>query len=132
MIVVDTNVVAYLFVAGERTAQAEALLRRDPAWAAPLLWRSEMRNILASYVRRGAIALDLAQRIAAEAEALLRGREYAVRTDRVLAAAAATGCSAYDCEFAVLAEEIGVPLVTADRKLAAAFPRVAHRLDGWA
>ena len=132
MIVVDTNVVAYLFLEGERTAQAERILRRDPEWAAPLLWRSELRNILASYVRRGALALELAQRIAAEAEALLRGKEYAVRTDHVLAASAASGCTAYDCELAVLAEAIGVPLVTADKKLVAAFPRVAHRMESWA
>ncbi len=43
MIAVDTNVLAYLYLPGEYTAQAEALLERDPDWTAPVLWRSEFR-----------------------------------------------------------------------------------------
>jgi predicted nucleic acid-binding protein len=128
VIVVDTNVIAYVFLKGEHTACAEALIERDREWAAPLLWRSEMRNILATYVRREALDLGSARKIAALAEGLMRGREYAVRSDAVLAAAASSGCTAYDCEFAVLAEELRVPLVTCDAKLLRAFPSIARPL----
>jgi predicted nucleic acid-binding protein len=44
MIVVDTNVVAYLLLGGEKTGEARMVFHKDPTWAAPLLWRSEFRN----------------------------------------------------------------------------------------
>ena len=47
MIVVDSNVLASLYLPGEYTAAAEVLLEHDSDWAAPILWRSEFRNILA-------------------------------------------------------------------------------------
>jgi predicted nucleic acid-binding protein len=53
VIVVDTNVIAYLFIPCELTAGAESLFSRDPDWLAPLLWRSELRNVLATQVCRG-------------------------------------------------------------------------------
>ena len=37
MIVVDTNVLAYLYLPTDHTPHAEALLQHDPDWAAPLL-----------------------------------------------------------------------------------------------
>jgi predicted nucleic acid-binding protein len=125
MIVVDANLVVYLHVAGQRTREAEAVLARDPTWAAPLLWRSEFRNVLAGLVRRKALAVEDAIRITGVAEEAMRGREYAVVSHEVLWLAARSGCSAYDCEYVALAQDLGVRLVTADRALLRAFPSVA-------
>ena len=128
MIVVDTNVIAYLWLPGRLTASAEALVARDPEWAAPILWRSEFRSVLAGILRRGDVNLDTANRLAERAEGHLRGREFAVGSAEVLARVAGSRCSAYDCEFVVLAEELGVPLVTTDRGILANFPRTAVAL----
>lgn len=128
MIVVDTNVIAYLYLPGDRTAAAEALCREDSEWSAPLLWRSEMRNVLATQIRVGRIKLDGAQSIQTEAEQLLHGREFAVDSAEVLHLAVESGCSAYDCEFVVLADYFDVPLYSADRRLVERFPRRARLL----
>lgn len=129
MIAVDTNVIAYLYLPGDRTAAAEALLRLDPEWSAPMLWRSELRNVLATQVRAKRLDLASAQSIQSEAEQLLRGREFAVDSAEVLRLAAESGYSAYDCEFVTLAEYLDVPLYSADRRLVERFPRRARLLD---
>jgi len=128
MIVVDTNVLAYLWLPGDRTMAAERLLKRDPDWNAPLLWRSEFRNVLAGCLRRGDVTLETALQIADGAEGQMRGREYSVPSAQVLARVEESDCSAYDCEFVVLADELGVSLVTSDEKLLKSFPAVARAL----
>ena len=47
MIVVDTNILVYLYLPTKYTPHAEKLLENDPVWIAPYLWRSEFRNVLA-------------------------------------------------------------------------------------
>jgi predicted nucleic acid-binding protein len=125
VIAVDANVILGLHLPGEGTSAAKSLLQTDPDWIAPVLWRSEFRNALAKYVRRGDLTLDEALRIQAEAEGLLRGGEYDVESDTVLRLAESSGCSAYDCEYVALAQRLGCRLVTRDEKLLSAFPEVA-------
>jgi predicted nucleic acid-binding protein len=129
VIVVDTNVLGYLWVPGERTEAARAVLRSDPEWSAPLLWRSEFRNLLATLVRTGKLEPQVALAAAHSAEAQMENWEHAVSTEDVLRLAGASGCSAYDCEFVALAEALGVRLVTADRKVLRAFPGLALGLE---
>lgn len=125
MIVVDTNLLVYLYVRGQRTAQAEAVLVRDPLWVAPLLWRSEFRNTLMGLVRRRELHLDDAVRMAHDAERRMTGGEYSVPSQPVLQRASESGCSAYDCEFVALAKDLDIPFVTADRQILRAFPSTA-------
>jgi predicted nucleic acid-binding protein len=94
-----------------------------------LLWRSELRNVLALYIRQTLLSVDRAQRIMDEAQALMRGREYEVVSYQVLDLAATSGCSAYDCEFVALAQELHVPLVTVDHQVLTQFPGIAVSLD---
>lgn len=129
MIVADTNLLVYLYVAGQRTGQAETALAKDPLWVAPLLWRAEFRNTLAGLVRRKALALEDALRIVDDAEQAMAGREYSVLSHHVLQLAARSGCSAYDCEFVALAQDLGIAFITSDRQVLAAFPTAAVSLD---
>ena len=130
MIVVDSNILAYLYLPGDRTAAAEALLEQDPEWAAPTLWRSEFRNILAGYMRRKAVTFDQACSLQREAESLLAGAEFAVDSSAVLELVRDSDCSAYDCEFMALAIKLNTKLVTVDKKLLRAFPTRAIGLAG--
>ena len=130
MIVVDSNILAYLYLPGDRTAAAEALLEQDPEWAAPTLWRSEFRNILAGYMRRKAVTFDQACSLQREAESLLAGAEFAVDSSAVLELVRDSDCSAYDCEFIALAIKLNTKLVTVDKKLLRAFPTRAIGLAG--
>ena len=122
MIVVDSNILAYLYLPGERTADAEALLEKDPEWVAPVLWRSEFRNILAGYTRRKTLTFEQACSLQSEAEGLLSGSEFEVDSRAVLELVHDSDCSAYDCEFIALAIKLGTKLVTADKKVLRAFP----------
>ena len=128
MIVVDTNVVAYLLLPGPQTAAAEALLEGHPIWAAPPLWRSEWRNVLVGYWRRGSLSLEQVIALQEQAETLVIGHEESVQSEAVLRLAASSGCSAYDCEFVVADQQLDAPLVTADRALLKAFPALTRSL----
>jgi predicted nucleic acid-binding protein len=129
MIVVDSNVLAYLYLPGEYTAAAEALLEQDSDWAAPILWRSEFRNILAGYLRRKAITFEQANSLQREAESLLEGAEFELESLAVLELVRDSDCSAYDCEFIALATKLDTKLVTMDKKLLRAFPKRAIALS---
>ena len=125
MIVADTNLLIYLYVQGQRTQESEAVLQQDAVWTAPLLWRSEFRNVLIRLVRTDALQLEKALAIIDEAERWLTGHEYSVVSRQVLELASRSGCSAYDCEFVALAQDLEVPLVTNDRQILKAFPTIA-------
>ena len=128
MIVVDTNIIAYLMLPSPWTAQAEALLESEPDWVAPPLWRSELRNILAGYMRRGALSLEQAVQIQREAQDLLAGGEVHPESKAVLQLVAQSQCSAYDCEFVAVAQQMHCALYTMDAKVLNAFPGTAKSL----
>ncbi len=131
MIVVDTNVIAYLLLGGDKTPAARAVYQQDANWAAPLLWRSEFRGVLAIYLRQGILTLDAALAFMTEAEALMQGAEYQVDSTRVVRLLHESRCSAYDCEFVALAQHLNVPLVTSDAQILNAFPETARSIESY-
>lgn len=128
MIVVDSNVLVYLYLPTGLTAHAEKLRMKEPEWVAPRLWRSEMRNALSLYIRNKLLTLEQAYRIQISAETLLADAEFEVPSFEILQLVGESTCSAYDCEFVALAKRLGVKLVTSDKKILNAFPKTAVSL----
>jgi predicted nucleic acid-binding protein len=122
MIVVDTNLIAYAVVPGERSDAALAVLDADAQWVAPALWRSELRNALITTMRAGKLKLTGAVEAFEEADRLVTDAELEDDTEACLRLAEQGRISAYDAEFVFVAQHLGLPLVSADRKLVKAFP----------
>jgi len=129
MIVANTNIISYLFLPTIYSEKASRLYQQDAEWAAPSLWRSEFRNVLALYSRKQILTLAEALLIQEEAEALMADHEFTVTSLQVLTLTDSSQCSAYDCEFVALAKQLSVKLVTEDKKILREFPEVTVSLD---
>ena len=128
MIVADTNVLLYHYTSADFGKLTAALLAQDADWHAPLLWRSEFRNGLATFMRAGHLNVKQAAQYFQHAALFMQGREHEPDAARVLDLAAKSGCTAYDCEYVDIAERLAAPLITADRKLIKAFPAICRAL----
>ena len=132
MIVTDTNLIAYFAVRDSNSELADAVFETDPVWVAPLLWQSELRSTLIKYIQYAGMSLEAALVALHSAEEVIGGREYRVSSEQVLELAVRSKCTAYDCEYVTLAQDLGVPLVTADRQVLRAFPKTAVALEKFA
>src|SRR5436305_10128028 len=99
MLLVDTNVVAYLLMEGDRTEAAQALRTRDPDWRSEAFLLVEFTNVLASSIARKRMTLLLAEDFLAKAAALFDGKLGRVPHASVLAMATRHRVSAYDARF---------------------------------
>jgi predicted nucleic acid-binding protein len=124
MLVVDTNIIAYLFLEGEDTQKARQWLAMDSEWHVPPLWQSEFMNILALYMRKDLLSLKQAIAIQEQAASRLSQYEHQPLARDVLTLAKQSGCTAYDCEFVATARALDCSLLTADKPLLKAFPNV--------
>ena len=115
MIVVDTNLILALAVSGDQSALAESILERDAEWIAPPVWESEFRNATLGMIRAGVIGHPAA--IAAHKFAAEVVQSFAPSTGAVLRLAEANNLTAYDAEFASLAEWLEIPCLSFDDHL---------------
>lgn len=132
MIVVDTNVIAYLWLPGDYTSLAEQALEKDSHWIAPYLWRSEFRNVLAGFIRRGQISLNKSLSVMEQAENQMRGDEFHVSSEVILRLVKKSLCASYDCEFVALARQMDSILVTTDKQILREFPESSISLQDFA
>jgi len=131
MIVVDTNIISYLYLPTEYSILAERLLKRESQWAAPVLWKSEFRNVLSGYLRKGLLDFESLIGILNEAEDLMSNLEYQISSLQVMNLVSESDCSAYDCEFVALAKHLKIKLVTQDKKILRNFPEISNSLESF-
>lgn len=121
MVFIDTNILAYLMIQGDRTSAAQELYARDPDWRSEGFILVEFSNILATYVRTKAMTREVGARLLAEAQTFVPGLT-SVPHAHALETAMQFEISAYDARFITLARHMRVKLVTEDAKLRAAVP----------
>ncbi len=129
MIVVDTNIIAYLLIQGERTPAARKLLERDPRWFTPSFWRIEFLNVLMNYSRRQKMPAEDVRRVWDASFRLPHLREEGVDPGQALEAALLHRISGYDALFMALAQNLKTVCVTQDKALRKAVPRLTATLD---
>jgi len=125
MIVVDTNIIAYRLIEGEKTDLACEVERKDGTWVAPPLWRHEFLNVLATSTKAGLLDMELACAIWRDAQGMLAEGERDAPWEAALRCAVDGRVSAYDAQYIALARSLGVRCVTEDSRLLKAFPAIA-------
>lgn len=122
MIVVDTNVVAYLLIRGEQTLLARRVWDLDSDWRVPILWRHEFLNVLANAGKFRKTDFAVLAEIWTDAQRLFARTEHEVDMLQALRLAVLNQKSAYDAHYVALAADLDVPLITEDRRLRQTFP----------
>lgn len=127
MRVVDTNIVAYLLIAGDRTEQAQALWQAYGDWRSDAFIGVEFSNLLATQVRAKALTLAEAVSQLDRAGSAVQAVGEVSHAD-ALRTAAAYGVSAYGARFLAAAKALGTKLVTEDARLRKAAPTLTQSL----
>jgi predicted nucleic acid-binding protein len=125
MIVVDTNIISHFWLPSSQSDLCDQLFQKEPHWTAPVLWRSEFRNVVLLYLRKDLISLSQAMLITEKAETQMFEREFHVNSNRVLEIGERSSCSAYDYEFISLARDLDIQLVTLDKQILKDFPGIS-------
>jgi predicted nucleic acid-binding protein len=128
VLLVDTNVVAYLLIEGDHTTAARSLYRHDEDWRSEAFIIVEFTNVLAASIAARRMDLSLAQRFLTQATSLLHGKLTSIPHDLVLSLAVEYRVTAYDARFLALAQQLRMRLVTEDAKLRAAAPALTQSL----
>jgi predicted nucleic acid-binding protein len=128
VVLVDTNIIAYLMIRGDRTAAAQQLYERDSDWCSEAFVMVEFSNVIATYVRTRALSQAQGTKLLAESQAHLSTLHSVVNT-QALESAMQFGISAYDARFISLAKQLKMKLITEDVKLRVAVPALTMSLD---
>jgi len=128
MLLVDTNVVAYLLIKGDHTEAAQELHARDSDWRSEAFLLVEFTNVLVSSIARKRMTVSMAEDFLAKVFSLFDGKLGRIPHASVLAIATRHRVSAYDARFLSLADQLGSRLITEDARLRAAAPALTQSL----
>ncbi|HWH84815.1 MAG TPA: type II toxin-antitoxin system VapC family toxin [Burkholderiaceae bacterium] len=128
MVLVDTNVVAHLLLAGEPGVAARALYELDPDWRSEPLLFFELTNVLTTSMRNGGASRSKAMEALDKAHQIFDHALHAVSDRDALDVAAQFRISGYDARFIAAATALGSRLVTEDARLRKAVPTLTCSL----
>ena len=128
MVIVDTNIVAPLYVRSARTDAVTQLFALDALWRTEPLALIELSNVLITYERARYITTARARDCLNRAAAFLQPHLFRVSHQAALDAAFRYGTTAYDARFLALAQQLRMRLVTEDAKLRAVAPALTYSL----
>jgi predicted nucleic acid-binding protein len=129
MVVVDTNIIAALFIRTRLSDDALKLRARDSLWCVDPFSVIEFSNVLATYERAGFLTRTAALEQLGLAEEFLSPNYLHVSNEMSLQLALRYRVTAYDARFLAVAEHFGQKLVTDDVKLRTAAPALTQSVD---
>jgi predicted nucleic acid-binding protein len=125
MIVVDTSVLFPFFNEMDGTQWSHQVHEKDSAWIVPALWKDEYANVLAKFARKAKMPWPSLRDHYQSVLDCLQPCEIPVDHVAVLKLAVDHKVSAYDAQFAWLAQQHEVFLVTEDQELIKQLPSIA-------
>ena len=128
MLLVDTNVIAPLYVRSARSDSVAELFARDAVWRTEPLALIELSNVLVSYERARYITAARGRDCLRRAAAFLQPHFFRVSHQAALDTALRYRVTAYDARFLAAAQQLGRRLVTEDARLRAAAPGLTQSL----
>ncbi len=129
MVLIDTNVAISLWVENNWTHAARRLLEKDWDWRTESFALIEFANVMATYVRTGLTSASEALARLDEAVIFLTPGFTVISHHRALVVAMTYMVSVYDARFLVVAQELGIKLVTEDVALRRVAPELTQSLE---
>ncbi len=125
--VIDTNVIAYLWLGTERfVAESRRFMSVVGQGLAPALWEAELANVVWMAIRQGVMPPEAGPtRLALAARLGIHSVPSRTLWQGALVRAVSSGVAVYDTLFVELAVREKLPLATFDRKVLKRFPAVA-------
>jgi predicted nucleic acid-binding protein len=128
LVLIDTNVLAFLVLEGPQTAAARALLGKDDDWRSESYVLIELTNVLTTTMRVRGLSMKTAQKAFSAAREAIEPGLVSIRHEDAITYAHRYDVTAYDARFLVTAHKLGIKLATEDTKLRRAAPKLTQSI----